>query len=128
MWKKVGEIKLTDSYTKVSSLRLNKSYNLRIFKSEKIGVDGDVKLLKAIALIAFFCRRYIGLVWVSLGSPHTMISYWRDEEDKELFKEIRTLVGRRCLTLKNIPQVFDSFLERQSTGGQPTERTQKGVT
>ena len=55
--KKIGEIKLTDSYTKVSSLRLDKSYNLRIFNTEKIGVDGDVKFLKAIALTTFFCRR-----------------------------------------------------------------------
>ena len=61
--KKTGEIMLTDSYTNVSSFSSNKSYNLRIFKSEKIGVDGDVKLLKAIALTTFFCRRYTVLVW-----------------------------------------------------------------
>ena len=40
-----------------------------------------------------------------------MIPYLRNEENKELYKETRTLVGRRCLTLKNIPQVLDSFLE-----------------
>ena len=65
LWKKVGEIKLIDSCTKTSSLRWNKSYNLRIFKSEKIGVNGEVEFLKAIALTTFFCRRYIGLVWMS---------------------------------------------------------------
>ena len=52
---------LTDSYTNESSFNSNKSYNLRIVNSEKIGVDGDVKLLKAIALKTFFCRKYIGL-------------------------------------------------------------------
>ena len=41
-------------------------YNLRIFTSEKIGVDGEVKDLGAIALTTFFCRRYIfGMHFVS---------------------------------------------------------------
>ena len=40
-----------------------------------------------------------------------MIPYWRYEENYELYKETRTLVGRRYLTLKNIPQVLDNFLE-----------------
>ena len=40
-----------------------------------------------------------------------MILYCRNEENKELYKETKTVVGRRCLTLKNIPQVLDSFLE-----------------
>ena len=41
-----------------------------------------------------------------------MIPYCRNEENKEVYKETKTVIGRRCLTLKNIPQVLDSFLER----------------
>ena len=63
--KKDGEILLADSYTKVSSFNSNKSYNFRIFKSEIIEVDGDLKLLKAMARTNFFCKRYIDLIWVS---------------------------------------------------------------
>ena len=55
---------LIDSYINVSSFDSNKSYSFSIFNSEK-GVDGDVKLLKAIALTTFFFRRYLGLVWTS---------------------------------------------------------------
>ena len=40
-----------------------------------------------------------------------MIPYWRNEENNELYKDTRTLVRRRCLTLKNIPQILESFLE-----------------
>ena len=40
-----------------------------------------------------------------------MIPYWRNEGNNELYKDTRTMVGRRCLTLKNIPQVLESFLE-----------------
>ena len=58
----MGEIILIDSLTKVTSFNSNKSYNFRIFNSEKVGVDGDVKLSKAIALTTLFCRRYIGVV------------------------------------------------------------------
>jgi len=45
---------LTDSYAKVRSFKLNKSYCLIILRSEKIGVDGDVNPLKAIALTTCF--------------------------------------------------------------------------
>jgi len=61
LWKNKWEFLLTDSCTKVWSFKSNKSYNLRIFKSEKILLDGNVQLLKAIALTTFFWRRYIGL-------------------------------------------------------------------
>ena len=39
-----------------------------------------------------------------------MIRYWRNEENNELYKDARTLVGR-CLTLKNIPHVLESWLK-----------------
>ena len=54
---------LSDSQTNESSFNSNK-YNLRIFNSEKIGVDEHEKLLKAIALTTFFCRRYIGFACI----------------------------------------------------------------
>ena len=60
--KKDGEILLTDSYTKVSSFNSSKSCNIRIFRSEKIEVDGDLKLLKAMARTTFLCKKYIGLI------------------------------------------------------------------
>ena len=34
-----------------------------------------------------------------------MIPYWGNEENNELYKDTRALIGRRCLTLKNIRQV-----------------------
>ena len=40
-----------------------------------------------------------------------MIPYWRNEENIELYKDTRILVGRRCITLKNIPRVLKRFLE-----------------
>ena len=58
-----GEIFLTDSMTKVRSFKSNKSYNLRIYKSEKIEAEGDVKLLTAIALTICF----EGDNWFSMG-------------------------------------------------------------
>ena len=45
-----------------------------------------------------------------------MIPYWRNEENKELYKETKTFVGRRCLILKNIPQVLDNFLRVHTSG------------
>ena len=39
-----------------------------------------------------------------------MIPYWRNEENNELYKDTRTLAGR-CLTLKNIPYILESFSE-----------------
>ena len=44
-----------------------------------------------------------------------MIPYWRNEENNELYTESRTLVDR-CLTLKNIPQVLERFLESSLKG------------
>ena len=40
-----------------------------------------------------------------------MILYYGNDENKELYRETKILVRRRCLTLKNMPQFLESFLE-----------------
>jgi len=40
-----------------------------------------------------------------------MTPYWTNEENNELYKDTRILVGRRRLILKNMPHVLEILLE-----------------
>ena len=77
-WKNTGDILVTDSQTKLSSFSSNILYNLSNYNSEKIDVDGQVGLAKDIALITFFCMRYMGVIQISQARPQTIIPYWRN--------------------------------------------------
>ena len=61
-----------------------------------------------------FPNRKTGLIYVSYARPQTKIPNWKKVANKELQRHNRTFIDKKCLTLKNIPQVLASFQKAQS--------------